>query len=209
LGYTGAQQSLAPRIGNESLLPTVSGRFGATKLRFALNQVDNPVIPRTGEYMDLSTSWVDANPGAAHSFPTSEGSLLKFIKLNAPSSVYFGARGGTTFGNQLVGVPLFSLGGPNTFAAYGENELLTDQYYQFQAGYLRKITKLPVLLGDGLYFNTTLEVGRVFSPPFESQTPGDAIVALIANTIFGPIEFGGAVGTAGHQRVFFKLGRIF
>jgi NTE family protein len=209
LGYTAAQESLAPKIGDQSILPNVSGRFGATSLRFVLNDVDNPVIPRTGEYMDLSTSWVDANPGAAHSFPTSEGGVTKFIKLNQPSSVYFGAHGGTTFGNELVGVPLFSLGGPNFFAAYGENELLTDQYYQFHTGYLHKVAKLPVLLGEGLYFNSLFEVGRVFSPPFKSQTPGDGVVALIANTIFGPIEFGGAVGTAGHRRVFFKLGRIF
>jgi NTE family protein len=209
LGYTGAQESLSPKIGDTSILPNVSGRFGATTLRFALNEVDNPVIPRTGQYMNLSTSWTDANPGAAHSFPVSEGGVVKFIKLNQPSSVYFGARGGTTFGNELVGVPLFSLGGPNTFAAYGENELLTDQYYQFHAGYLRKIVKLPVLLGEGLYFNGLFEVGRVFSPPFRSQTPGDGVVALVANTIFGPIEFGGAVGTEGHRRVFFKLGRIF
>ena len=209
LGYTGAQESLVPKIGDTSILPNVSGRFGATTLRFALNEVDNPVIPRTGEYMDISTAWMDANPGAAHSFPTSEGKVVKFIKLNQPSSVYFGARGGTTFGNELVGVPLFSLGGPNSFAAYGQNELLTDQYYAFQAGYLRKLAKMPVLLGEGLYFNTLFEAGRVFSPPFKSQTPGDGVVALVANTIFGPIEFGGAVGTAGHRRVFFKLGRIF
>ena len=209
LGYTAAHESLTPKIGDATILPNVSGRFGATELRFALNQVDNPVIPRSGEYANLSASWVDANPGAAHSFPTANGAVIKFITLNAPSSVYFGARGGTTFGNELVGVPLFSLGGSSAFAAYGENELLTDQYYQFQAGYLRRVTKLPVLLGDGLYFNSLFEVGRVFAPPFKSQTPGDAVVALIANTIFGPIEFGGAVGATGHRRVFFKLGRIF
>jgi NTE family protein len=209
LGYIAAQESLSPKIGDATILPNVSGRFGSTTLRFALNAVDNPVIPRTGEYADITTSWVDENPGGAHSFPTANGAVVKFIKLNTPSSVYFGARGGTTFGNQLVGVPLFSLGGPNAFAAYGENELLTDQYYQFQAGYLRRVAKLPVLLGEGLYFNTLLEGGRVFAPPFKSQTPGDAVLALVASTIFGPIEFGGAVGATGHRRVFFKLGRIF
>jgi hypothetical protein len=31
----------------------------------------------------------------------------------------------------------------------------------------------------------------------------------VVNTIFGPIEVGAAVGTAGHQRGFFQLGRIF
>jgi NTE family protein len=209
LGYRAAYQTFVPKIGNQTLLPNVSGRFGGTTLRFALNGLDNPVIPRSGQYMDISGVWVDANPGAAHSFPLSEGRLLKFIKLDQPSSVYFGTRGGSTFGNQLVGVPPFSLGGANAFAAYGQNELLTSQYYQFRAGYLRKVAKIPVLLGEGLYFNGGFEAGRVFAPPFRSQTPGDVVAALIVNTIFGPIEMGGAVGTAGHKRVFFKLGRIF
>ncbi|HEV7551117.1 MAG TPA: patatin-like phospholipase family protein, partial [Candidatus Angelobacter sp.] len=61
LGYTGAQQSLRPKIGDQTVLPNVSGRFGETRLRYVLDAVDNPVIPRSGEFMDISTSWVDAN----------------------------------------------------------------------------------------------------------------------------------------------------
>lgn len=209
LGYAAAYQRFVPKIGNTALLPTVSGRFGATTLRFSLNDVDNPVIPRTGQFGNLKGSWVDSNPGAAHDFPLAEGGMIKFFRVNAPSSVYFGARGGTTFGNELVGAPAFSLGGPNGFAAYGENELLTDQYYLFRAGYLRKVARLPVLLGEGVYFNGMAEVGKVFAPPFKSQIPGDASLGLIVNTIFGPIEIGGAVGATGHRRIFFKLGRIF
>jgi NTE family protein len=171
--------------------------------------VDNPVIPRTGQYANLSGGWVDSNPGAAHSYPLAEGGMLKFLRLNEPSSIYFGARGGTAFGNQLTGIPPFSLGGPNGFAAYGEDELLTNQYYLFQTGYLRKVAKVPVLLGEGLYFNGLFEVGKVFAPPFRSQVPGDISGALVVNTIFGPVAFGGAVGTADHHRIFVRLGRIF
>ncbi len=160
LGYTAAYQKFVPKIGDQTLLPNVSGRFGGTTLRFALNGLDNPVIPRSGQYMDISSVWVDANPGAAHSFPLSEGRLLKFIRLDQPSSIYFGARGGTTFGNQLVGVPPFSLGGPNAFAAYGQNELLTDQYYQFRAGYLRKVAKHPGSAGRGTLFQRRVRGGQ-------------------------------------------------
>ena len=209
LGYTAAYQKFTPKIGNKELLPTVSGRFGATALHFVLNEVDNPVIPRTGQYANVSGEWVDTSPGAAHSYPLAEGRIAKFLKISEPASIYFGASGGTTFGNKLVGVPAFSLGGANTFAAYGENELLTNQYYLFQAGYLRKVARLPVLLGEGIYFNGVFELGKVFGPPFGSQVPGDVSAALVINTIFGPMSFGGAVGATGHQRVFFKLGRVF
>ena len=110
--------------------------------------------------MDISGVWVDANPGAAHSFPMSEGRLLKFVRLDQPSSVYFGARGGTTFGNQLVGVPPFSLGGANAFAAYGQNELLTDQYYQFQARIPSQGGQDPGSAGRGTLFQRRVRGGQ-------------------------------------------------
>ena len=209
IGYTAAYEKYVPKIGNSELLPTVSGRYGATILRLALNDVDNPVIPREGQVGTFNTSWLDSNPGASHGFPLVEGHLLKLFRIGLPSSAYFSAAGGTSFGNERIGVPPFSLGASNYFAAYGQNELLTNQYYLFQTGYLRKVLKLPVLLGEGVYFNGLFEVGKVFAPPFKSQVPGDISAAMVINTIFGPLSVGGAVGTAGHQRVFFKLGRIF
>jgi NTE family protein len=209
LGYTAAYQKFTPKIGEQNLLPTVSGRYGSTSMRLAFNELDNPVVPRAGQYGDLRGAWVDSNPGAAHSFPLAQGGIVKFLKLSDPASAYFGAAAGTTFGNRLVGVPPFSLGGNDSFAAYGENELLTNQYYRVQAGYLRRVARLPVFLGEGIYLDGSFEVGKVFGPPFASRVPGDVSAALVVNTIFGPVSFGGAVGTAGHQRIFFKLGRIF
>ena len=209
LGYTAEYQKFIPKIGDTALLPHVSGRFGATTLRLFMNEVDNPVIPRTGQYAILNGSWIDANPGAAHPYPLADGMAVKFVQLSEPSSVYFGAHGGTSFGNELVGVPAFSLGGTNVFAAYGQNEILTNQYYQFQAGYLRRLIRIPVLLGDAVYLNGTVEAGKVFATPFRSQVPADGVAGLVVNTIFGPLEVGGAAGATGHRRVFFRLGRIF
>jgi NTE family protein len=209
LGYEAAYRSLSPEIGNTRELPTGSGRYGITALRFVLNEYDNPIIPRSGQFAELSGGWVDANPAALHSYPVSQGRATKFFRLNSPSSIYFGGEGGTTFGNDHVGIPSFPLGGRTTFLAYGLNELLTNQYYAFRAGYLRQLLQLPPLLGDKMYFNGIFEVGKVFGPPVRSQVPGDVVGSIIINTIFGPVTFGGAVGTAGHQRVFFRLGRLF
>jgi hypothetical protein len=208
-GYIAGYQKFLPKIGNAELLPTVSGRYGATTWRFTLNDVDNPVIPREGQVGTFNASWLDSNPGASHSFPLAEGRLLKLFRIGMPASVYFSATGGTSFGNERIGVPPFALGASNYFAAYGQNELLTNQYYLLQTGYLRKVLKLPVLLGEGVYFNAIFEVGKTFAPPFKSQVPGDVSASVVINTIFGPLSVGGAVGTAGHQRVFFKLGRLF
>jgi hypothetical protein len=68
------------------------------------------------------------------------------------NSGYFYAGGGTTYGDNHVGVPAFSLGGPLTFPAYGTNEILTNQYSILTLGYLRQLKELPLLLGNKLHF---------------------------------------------------------
>ena len=209
VGYLAAYRSLNPEVGNSSELPSVSGRYGLTSLRLDLNELDNPVIPRSGQYAEFTGGWVDADPGALSGYGISQARVAKFFRLNAPSSIYFTGDAGTTYGYTDTGIPPFSLGGTRNFLAYGINELLTDQYYAFQAGYLRQLVQLPPLLGDKMYFTGIFEVGKIFGPLVRSQVPGDMVGGLIVNTIFGPVTFGGAVGTAGHQRVFFRLGRIF
>lgn len=208
-GYEAAYRSLSPEIGNTPELPTASGRYGLTSLRLTVNEYDNPVIPRRGQYAEITGGWVDANPAAPSGYGLSEGRASKFFQLSKPSSIYFTAFGGTTYGNTNTGIPPFSLGGRQDILAYGINELLTDQYYGMKAGYLRQLVQLPPLLGDKIYLNGIFEVAKVFGPPIRSQVPGDVVGSIIINTIFGPVAIGGAVGTAGHQRVFFRLGRLF
>jgi NTE family protein len=58
------------------------------------------------------------------------------------------------------------------------------------------------------------EVGKTYQLPFKAAPkppylPGDVVGALIVNTIFGPVEVGGAVGDYDHAKFFFQVGRIF
>ena len=209
-GYEAAHRSLGPEVGNTEELPTVSGRYGLSSLRFVLNEYDNPVIPRSGQYATFTGGYVDANPAAPTGYGISQARATKFFQLSDPTSIYFTGDAGTTYGDTKTGIPPFTLGGTRNFLAYGINELLTNQYYLLQAGYLRQLLQLPPLLGSNMYFDAEFEVGKVFGlGPERSQVPGDVAGSIIINTIFGPIGIGGAVGTAGHQRVFFRLGRLF
>jgi NTE family protein len=120
--------------------------------------------------------------------------------------VFLNAFGGTSYGFN-TGVPSFELGGVTRFLAFGTNELLTDQYFLFQTGYIRKLKQLPPLLGSTIDFLGMFEVGKAYNTQF--YLPGDVAGALIVNTIFGPVEVGGAVGDYGHAKFFFQVGRIF
>jgi NTE family protein len=214
VGYEAADLHQTLRIGSPTL-PPESGRVGFTKISFAENHLDNPVIPRKGTDLQLMWRWNDANPGAHEQFPTARGRFRYFRPLDTKSSVYFTAQGGTTFGRQQTGLPIFGLGGLDTLHAYGTNELLTNQYYYFQTGYLRELFALPPFLGDKLYVVGSYEIAKPFSLPvadglaLSSHLPMDASGGFIANTLFGPILIGGAVGDADHHRFFFQLGRVF
>lgn len=210
-GYEGGYQRLSPHIGNDAVLPTVSGATGAAKLQYTLDTLDDPVVPRSGQGVKFFTKYFNANPDAPKGFPLSELQMQNFFRVSDRSSVFLGAYGGTSYGYK-TGVPAFLLGGTTRFIAFGENELLTNQYFLFQTGYLRKLTRLPPLLGSTIDFLGIFEIGKTYQLPNGPKPvylPGDVAGAIIVNTLFGPVEIGGAVGNYGHAKFFFQIGRIF
>jgi NTE family protein len=211
LGYEGGHQQLSPQIGNDTRLPTVGGTTADVKLQYSFNALDEPIVPRSGERLKFSTRYFDTNPGAPQGFPVSELEIQNFFRLSVPSSVFVNAYGGTSYGYK-TGVPPFLLGGGTRFAAFGTNELLTNQYFLFQTGYIRELKKLPPLLGSTIDFLGSFEVGKTYqlpNGPKPPYLPGDVIGALIVNTIFGPVEVGGAVGNYGHGKFYFQIGKVF
>jgi NTE family protein len=207
-GYEIANQKFSPSIGSASF-GTLQGRIGVTSLRYDLIGRDDPIIPRSGLDVHFRTQWYDANPNASSGFPLAETTITYFTPLNKPSSVFFSGFGGTTFNYHQTGFPPFSLGGSRDLAAYGSNEFLTNQYFLFKAGYIRRLWRLPPLLGDNFYAIGTYEIAKVYDLPNVSSLPTDVSGALVVNTIFGPVVLGGAYGATGHQKFFFRIGRIF
>ena len=88
--------------------------------------------PRAGTALFSEWRWNDANPGAKQQFATARANFRYFKRVRKPDSIFLTAQGGTTFGAQQVGLPIFGLGGSNDLHAYGTNELLTNQYYYFR-----------------------------------------------------------------------------
>ena len=205
-GYEGGYERLKPQIGSTAELPTVAGPTGDVRVQYILDTLDQPVVPRSGESVRFYTKYFNENPGAPHGFPLSELQTQKFFRLSDRTSVFLNAYGGTSY-SYKTGIPPFGLGGVTRFVAFGTNELLTDQYFLFQTGYIRKLKNLPPLLGSTIDALGIFEIGKTYRTPF--KLPGDVGGALIVNTLFGPVEIGGAVGDYGHAKFFFQVGRIF
>lgn len=211
LGYEGGYQHLSPQIGNSQELPTVSGATGDVRLQYQLNAVDEAIVPRQGHRITFYTKYFNANPDAPEGFPLSEAQIQNFFRLNVQSSVFLNGYGGTSYGYK-TGLPAFQLGGGLRFVAYGTNELLTNQYFLFQTGYIRTLMNLPPFLGSTIDFLGMFEVGKTYqlpNGPKPPYLPGDVVGGLIVKTIFGPVVIGGAVGNYGHGKFFFQVGRFF
>jgi len=211
MGYEGGYEKATPTIGNVPDFPTTSGTTGDGRIQYELTTLDNPVIPRSGVGLLMYTKGYSTNPAAPGPFPVTEINAEAFFRLNEPSSVYVAAFGGSSYGFK-TGPPSFSLGGSRKLVAWGTNELLTNQYFLGQVGYIRELAKLPPFLGSTVNFLGFLELGKTYKLPLAPNPPHlpfDAAGGLLVNTIFGPILVAGAVGDYGHGRFYFQIGRVF
>ena len=208
MGYQAGYLS-ATRWTGSPLLPTVSGRTGKTRIQYAVNRLDSPVVPRRGIALLGDGGWLDANPGAKNGFPSAELQFEAFQPITRPGSVYVVGAGGSTFGYDHTGIPQFSLGGPARLAAYGVNEYLVNQYIYGRLGYLHRIGEIPVFLGRGVYLDGHVEFAKPYGLRNVTDVQGDVVAGLIVETVLGPLQVGGAVGESGHQKWFFQVGRVF
>jgi NTE family protein len=210
LGYQSAYQRYSPVIGDTVIYPTQSGRVGVTRFHYTLDLGDDPVLPMRGILASLRVEWWDSNTGTKKPFPLAELRTHFLFPLTPKSSAYLAVSGGTTFGYENTGIPPFSLGGGLQLSAFGENELITNQYYLFQTGYIRRLAKLPPFLGDSISLITTYEAGKTFFVPTEPSVPMDGVVGIVVKTAVGPFEIAGTAGNGtGHRKIFFQLDRFF
>ena len=135
--------------------------------------------------------------------------MLGFRNFRDNSSFYLGASGGSTLWQNPSGLPPFSLGGSFRLPAYNTNELLTNQYFLFQGGYVRKLGALSPLAGGRILLFAGVDVGKAYYVKDASHLPSDGSAGLIINTLFGPIVVGGAIGDTGHYKLFFEIGRAY
>ena len=210
LGYKSGYQRYSPVIGDTVIYPVQSGRIGVTRFNYNLNLTDDPVLPMRGMSLSYRGEWWDSNTGTTSPFPLTELRSHFLFPFTPKSSAYLSVSGGTTLGYENTGIPPFSLGGGSQLSAFGENELITNQYYLFQTGYIHRLAKLPPFLGDSISLITTYEAGKTFFLPNEPSVPMDGIVGIVIKTGIGPFEIAGTAGNGtDHKKIFFQLDRFF
>jgi NTE family protein len=209
MGYETSMISTKVLLGDPNLFPKRIGRYGSTHFSYALNDVDDDVVPHRGVLAAASLRWVDANPGARQSFPVLEGRASYFQPLSKTSTVFATVAGGTFFDRQNSGIPQFYLGGSQMLKAYGTNELFGNEYVYGRAGYLKEIAMISAFINYKIYLLADFELGKMYGFSASTRLPMDMNGGLVIKTPLAPLFLGGSMGDAGHRKLYFQVGRLF
>jgi NTE family protein len=123
------------------------------------------------------------------------------VSLSGDANTYFRAAVADPF--------RYTLGGPLRLYASSVDEYRGTDNAIGRLVYLRKIAVLPTGVGEGVYLTGGYEAGNVWSPEARSILRQDAFGGLLLSTPLGAMTLGGAVGDAGHRKLFVTFGRLF
>jgi NTE family protein len=181
-----------------------------TNLAFQYLGQDSVQVPTRGTEIRTLYNYLTQKPNAPGGYSQLDSTVEHFIPVRSRGIIYGSGSGGTSFGATNLGLAGFSLGGPFRLSAYDRGELLGNDYFLAQAGYMYRLLRLNPVIGDAIYGSGFYEIGKVWGGAAgTSNLPNDVAGALIVKTLIGPIYGGASIGDSGHRKFFFGLGRIF
>jgi NTE family protein len=178
--------------------------------RFQYLGQDSVQIPTRGTEVKTLYTYSTQSPNSSVGYSQWDSTISHFIPVKSRGIIFGSGSGGTSFGSTDLGLAGFSLGGPLRLSAYDRGELLGNDYFLAQAGYLYRLLNLNPVIGDSVYATGFYEIGKVWGgAPGTPNLPNDVAGALVLKTLIGPIYGGASIGDSDHRRWFFGLGRIF
>jgi NTE family protein len=205
------------KVGDPGL-PAVTGKETAADLTWRYNGQDSPVVPSRGVATSARMTYIFDGPDIDPPLPTARSSvnLAQFeSRGNSFHPVrtddrFFTAWGfGTSFDKSPLVLSQFHLGQPFRLGAYDVGELKGDHYYIATFGYLHQLGRLPDFLGGPIYAGGWLENGDAFNDWDKATFRTQAGVGLVADTLIGPVLFGGTAGFDGRWAWYIAVGRLF
>ena len=181
-----------------------------TSARFQYLGQDNAQVPERGSIVQSTLSYYTQRPGQSGGYAQMNNYIAHFMPVHERGIVTLTASGGTSFNTAGLGLAGFELGGPLRLSAYDRGELLGDDYFLLQGGYLYQLTTLNPVIGDAVYAAGFYEMGKTWNGPTGTPSlPNDFAGGLVIKTLIGPIYGGLSIGDSDHRKWFFGLGRIF
>jgi len=186
-----------------------SGSYTAWRLKYGYDDQDGDQVPSRGLRIDAQAKLFTTAPGASRDFLQGTLRVSQFTKLDRDRSMFAIAEGGSTFGIEAPPLLQFSLGGPFRLGAYTVDQLQGDNYLYGSIGLLRRVGRLPDIVGGKVFLASWYEVGGVGQSRQTFHIRNSASFGLLIETLLGPVFIGGSIGENARRTIYLTLGRGF
>ena len=188
--------------------PDLSGTVQTGVLHFTYNNMNGGLLATKGMRLDIAGGAL-YHAVASENAPLLQMNLLFNHTFAEKNLLGLGFSADTYFRRNVADPLRFTLGGPLRLSASSIDEYRGTDDALVRAAYLHRIAPLPTQLGEGLYVSAAYEGGEIWSPESRAFLRQDGLLGLLAATPVGSITLGGAIGDAGHRKIFFTFGRLF
>ena len=191
------------------VLPRLKGREQVARVRWVHDGHDNWIVPRRGTRVVTEARWLVEAPEHTDDLRQATFDSATFIPAGAAGRVFIALAGATSFGDAPSPFYQFTLGGPFRLGAFDQDQFRGPHTAYLAAGYLRRVGRLPDLLGGPIYLGAWLESGSAFETPRDAVVHSDLSGGVLVETLMGALLVSGSIGDDGSSAFYVALGRPF
>lgn len=192
------------------LYSDVNGREVSARAKLVIDQLDDPLFPRTGYFTELRAE--RSVFGQADPFTELYGKMIAAVSVGR-HSLNASIEAGGDIGGQNQANPLgFTLGGFQHLSAYAADQLSGNSMLYAQVTYLNQLMRFETAPLQGLYAGISFEAGNVWQQGdrFASGSLKRSVTLFSSVTSsFGPLYFGIAFAPGGRRNIYFQLGHTY
>ncbi|MGB3427926.1 MAG: patatin-like phospholipase family protein [Burkholderiaceae bacterium] len=191
------------------VLPSIEETTAGPRATLFVDQTDHAFFPTAGYRVAASAYAAMESFGSTRDYQRLEG-IIQGATSWGPHTFNYAVSGGTGLNSEMPAYESFTLGGPLHLSGYRVNQFAGNQFVFGRLMYYRKAVHLPDILGSGVYFGGSAEVGRISGRSGDLNSPGtlwSGSAFVGADTFLGPLYFGFGVGGSGNWSLYLLLGR--
>ena len=189
-------------------LPSSDDDYVGPSFSLVVDQEDRTYFAREGYRLLLEGIFPDESYGGSVTYDKLYTELRKNLSFGN-NTVYCDLKYGTSFGTDLPGYALFSLGGPGNFSGLSRYQFRGSELAVGSLGYRYRVFGLPSQVGKGVYACTRGDAGNVWDEQINSDLRYGATIGLGVDFNAGPMALTYGFADGGYQIVYFSFGSDF
>ncbi len=212
VGWLQGASNANPHIGDPRL-PKAENREGAYIIKFTLDQLDSPYIPRKGALLNLeylSSSHKLYADDAYHRFMLNYVQPITYKK----GTFIFRTKLGTAFSDPLPVYQQFSLGGFLNISGMRDGQLRDNHLLFTQLIYMHEAWNLKKGIIDEIYLGGSIENAGVWAKRSDIQIASNQMTwagtfFMGTDTKLGPLYLGYGYADGGNHALYIHMGHVF